>query len=420
MSFSATDCLDGLATKVNAVNNTTRKRVLFVAEAVTLAHITRPLVLAQSLNPQYFDIHFACAPGKDFLFSGTTFTRWPIQSIPEERFLRALAKGTPIYDLRTLEDYVENDLQILDQVKPDLVVGDFRLSLAVSAPLRKTTYVALVNAHWSPFSTEKRFPVPEIRLTRMLGVHLASALFHRVQPLVFAYHAEPMNRLRERHSLAALGNLLNVYTYADYTLYADVPSLVKTVDLPPNHRYIGPIFWSPSIDVPSWWNTLEDSKPIIYTTLGSSGQVQVLPAVIAALKELPVTVMLATAGRYSIRDFPANFWVADYLPGEKVVQRASLVVCSGGSATAYQALREGIPILGIPSNMDQLLTMSAIARAGAGILLRAGRMTRERFRRAVSKILGDESYRAAARHVAHEIAKLDAPSNFRSFIGGLL
>ena len=277
MSFSATDCLDGLATKVNAVNNTTRKRVLFVAEAVTLAHITRPLVLAQSLNPQYFDIHFACAPGKDFLFSGTTFTRWPIQSIPEERFLRALAKGTPIYDLRTLEDYVENDLQILDQVKPDLVVGDFRLSLAVSAPLRKTTYVALVNAHWSPFSTEKRFPVPEIRLTRMLGVHLASALFHRVQPLVFAYHAAPMNRLRKRHGLAALGNLLNIYTYADYALYADVPSLVQTVDLPPNHRYIGPIFWSPSIDVPSWWNTLEDSKPIIYTTLGSSGQVQVLP-----------------------------------------------------------------------------------------------------------------------------------------------
>ncbi len=112
--------------------------------------------------------------------------------------------------------------------------------------------------------------------------------------------------------------------------------------------------------------------------------------------------------------------MADYLPGEKVVQRASLVVCSGGSATAYQALKEGIPILGIPSNMDQLLTMSAIAHAGAGILLRAGRMTRERFRRAVSKILGDESYRAAARHVAHEIAKLDAPSNFRSFIGEVL
>jgi UDP:flavonoid glycosyltransferase YjiC (YdhE family) len=40
-----------------------RKKILFVAEAVTLAHVGRPLALAQMLDRQRYDVHFACAPG---------------------------------------------------------------------------------------------------------------------------------------------------------------------------------------------------------------------------------------------------------------------------------------------------------------------------------------------------------------------
>jgi len=61
-----------------------------------------------------------------------------------------------------------------------------------------------------------------------------------------------------------------------------------------------------------------------------------------------------------------------YLPGLKAAQRASVVVCSGGTATTYQALSCGTPVLGIPCNSDQYLSMEAIARQGSGILIRAG------------------------------------------------
>ena len=39
-----------------------RKRVLFLAEAATLAHVARPTVLARSLDPARFDVCVATGP----------------------------------------------------------------------------------------------------------------------------------------------------------------------------------------------------------------------------------------------------------------------------------------------------------------------------------------------------------------------
>ena len=206
-----------------------RKRILFVGEAVSLAHVTCPLVLAQALDPHQYEVHFACSQGYDFLFEGAShFTRWPITTIPSHQFLRALARGARLYERPTLEQYVEEDVRLLKEVRPDLVVGDFRISLSVSSAVCGVPYAALANAHWSPFTTRARFPLPEHALEWLLGVRLATALFHLVQPVIFRYHAQPMRRLRRRHGLPPLGSLLDVYTHGDHTLYLDLPSLAPT------------------------------------------------------------------------------------------------------------------------------------------------------------------------------------------------
>jgi UDP:flavonoid glycosyltransferase YjiC (YdhE family) len=396
--------------------NPRRKRILFVAEAVTLAHVTRPLVLAQALPSDQIEVHFASAERYEFVFRNTHFTSWPIQSISGERFLQALARGARLYDEQTLSAYIEEDLRLLQQVKPDLVVGDFRLSLAVSATLCKIPYAALANAHWSPYTTRGHFPLPEHPTARFLGVPLATALFHLVQPLVFAYHARPLNALRRKHGLPPLGNLLHIYTHGDFTLYTDLPSLVPTAGLPASHRYLGPIVWTPEVQIPPWWNDINPDKPVIYVTLGTSGQVDLLPMISEVLGQMPVTVMVATAGRLSLNNLADNIHTANYLPGNEAGRRAALVICNGGSATVYQALREGTPVLGIVSNMDQHLTMSSVSQAGAGTLLRAGRVTRGSLQQALTRLLYEQKYRMAARKLADEFRLWDAPSRFLSFV----
>lgn len=395
---------------------TRRKRILFFAEAVTLAHVTRPLVLAGALDTSRYDIHFACTDGYDWLLESSGFSRWSINSISPEQFMHALATGSRLYDFKTLSSYVEDDLRVLDAVSPDLVVGDFRLSLAVSAPLREVPYVALANAHWSPYAISG-FPLPEHPMVPIFGVTVANAMFQMVRPAVFAYHGMPMNRLRRRHGLAPLGDLRRVYTHGDYTLYTDVPELIPTNnDRPANHRYIGPVLWSPEVPSPDWWGSLDPHKPCIYVTLGSSGKADLLPAVVEALGQLPVTAMVATAGRQELGQVPDNIHVSDYLPGQDAARRADLVICSGGSATAYQALSEGVPVLGIAANMDQYLTMNGICAAGAGRLIRAGQTNAKAVYESVKDLLGDEKYRHAARQIAEQFRQYDAPTRFCSFI----
>ena len=58
-----------------------RKRILFFAEAVTLAHIARPLALASALSADEYDIVLTCDRPCDWLTSTYPFRIRPIRSI---------------------------------------------------------------------------------------------------------------------------------------------------------------------------------------------------------------------------------------------------------------------------------------------------------------------------------------------------
>jgi UDP:flavonoid glycosyltransferase YjiC (YdhE family) len=397
-----------------------RKKILFVAEAVTLAHIGRALALAQTLDPQRYDVHFACADGYEFCFKDSAFTRWKIASVSSQQFLGALAAGKPVYDTATLASYVDDDLRLLDAVRPDLVVGDFRLSLSVSARLAKVPYVALINAYWSPY-VRQHYTVPNIPLTRFLPIGIANALFRGARPIAFALHSVPLNRVRRRHGMQGLGvDLRRVYTDADQVLYADVPEMFAPLDMPASHAYLGPVNWSPPIVAPAWWDALPPDRPVVYVTLGSSGQGQLLPLVLDALAGLPVTVLAATAGNIRLDSVPANAYVADFLPGEAAAARSSLVICNGGSPTSHQALAAGVPLLGICSNLDQFLNMHGVAAAGAGMMLRADRFKPALVANAVKYVLSSDAASQAARKLASKFSAYDPGTRFQSAINKLL
>jgi UDP:flavonoid glycosyltransferase YjiC (YdhE family) len=226
-----------------------------------------------------------------------------------------------------------------------------------------------------------------------------------------------MNRLRLRYGLAPLGlDLRRVYTDADYTLYADLPDLVPIRRLPPTHGFLGPINWSPRIATPSWWKSLPAGQPLIYVTLGSSGQSALLPVVVQALAPLAVTVILATAGRGDLSEYPGNVLVSDYLPGDEAARLANLVICNGGSPTTYQALSEGKPVIGIASNMDQYLNMSVVQRVGAGRLIRSGLLSSALLRQTVETALCDSAMKEAAQRVKGMIDAYPAGERFASWL----
>ena len=140
--------------------------------------------------------------------------------------------------------YVRDDLKAIQETAPDVVIGDFRLSLAVSARVARVPYLAITNAYWSPYARQ-RFPIarvasdPVVRPPGGEGA-LPPGSTSGVRP-----PRPALNRVRKEYGLPGLGpDLRRIYTEADRTLYADVPELVPTFDRPAHHHYLGPILWS--------------------------------------------------------------------------------------------------------------------------------------------------------------------------------
>ena len=393
-----------------------RPRILFVSEAVTLAQVVRLVTLARTLDPARYDVHFAAARFDELVFGGTRFARHDIFSLSPEVVEARVAGGRRIYGKRTLARYVEEERALLTKVRPSLVIGDLRLSLAVSAPLSVVPYACLINAYWSPRAARDGWPMPDHPIVRWLGVERARVHFPKTLPFVFRHFAAPVNRLRAEYGLPELGSLPEVLTHGDHVLFPDAPGLTGVRALAAHERYLGPVLWSPEVPLPPWWGALEPGRPTVYVTLGSSGRAEALPIAVDAAAALGCQVLVATAGRARLATVPPHVHVADYLPGHLAARRADLVISNGGSTTSYQALAEGRPVLGIPSNLDQYLAMGAIEGAGAGLHLRAGSLTREEVRGALERLLGDATFRVAASRVRDELGRWRAADRFGAFV----
>ncbi len=374
---------------------TGRQRILFIAEAVTLAHVARAAALARGLDPARYDVHLACDRRYLHLFECLPATIHSIRSIGSDQFQERLLTGSPLYTSTELRRYVEQDLRLLTELSPDAVVGDFRISLSVSARLAAVPYLTVTNAHWSPYARQ-RFVVPELAITERFGPRLGQALFSLMRPAVFAQQAQALNRVRKDYGLPSIGySLTHVFTEADVTLYADLPELVPTFNRPAHHAYLGPVLWSPDAR-PSWWDSIPHIHPMAYVSLGTSGRADLLPLVLRALQEIGVGALVSTAGRRPPASLPNHTWVSRYLPGLEAAARADLVICNGGSATVYQAIAAGVPVLGIPNNLDQYLMMDYVRQSGAGDYLRAGDTSADALTRTSQQLLCTSAYRQQA------------------------
>lgn len=392
-----------------------KKKVLFVSENITLAQIVRLLALARRLPRECYEVHFASGPGHDWLFPGAAVQRWPLFTLDGGKGLARLAAGKRLYERATLQRYVQDELRIIDAVEPDVVIGDFRLTLAVSARLAGVKCASLINAYWSPFAVRESFPVPDHPMVRLLGLELAERYFPQAMPHVFAHFAAPLNVVRKQHGLSAV-SLLEQLCFGDAVLYPDIPELCPLLNAPASHHFLGAIPWAPDVPLPGELEANAVAPPLVYVTLGSSGDTGALPAVLAGLAELPIRGVLATAGKPLSLPVPGNFRAFDYLPGDAVAKRARLVVTNGGSSTGYQALAAGTPVLGIASNLDQYLATQSITRAGAGVLLRAASVQSEQVRAAASELCANEDVRRNAAALERAFAAVDCHSRFQTWL----
>ena len=381
-----------------------------------MAHFVRPLVLAQALDPDRYEVHFH-APSRYLQYlRNRTFEVGELATMPGEQFLANIARGAPLFPAKVLRGYVEQERRLFAQIRPALVIGDLRLSLPVSAKLAALRHAVLVNAYWSPYA-RRRTLLPSIPVTRYISPTLLLPLFRRIEPMIYAIHVAPSNRVRKHYGMPALApDIRAMYTDADYVLYADVPEFAPCYDLPGNHRYLGVCDWAAPAAKPEWWDEMQaDPKPKIFVAMGSSGSLEVMPRLVRVLGDMQVSVLLATSGR-QVPSPGGSTHVADLLPFVATARESRVVVCNGGSGSVYPAIAAGTPVLGIPANADQQLSTALLEESGAGLGVRIENASEKNLRAALDQLLLEPRYGARAREWSAVFRRYDAPSRFREFV----
>jgi UDP:flavonoid glycosyltransferase YjiC (YdhE family) len=384
-------------------------KVLFLSEAVTWSQVTRLMVLARGLeaNQSRFQAHFAASHFDPQLFDGTKFERSHVHSLSAAEVDARLARGGRIYDAATLARYVDDERRLFDRVKPDIIVSDLRWSTCISAPLAKIPLATLIDAYW--FRPLSEYPIPDHPLVRLLGVEHVKKGFGVGLAFMLRHFAKPVNDLRKKHGLAPLGDLRDVLAFGNTLLFPDDPALAPS-DRP--GFYLGPVIWSPQIPFDEIMESKRGAgRPLVYVTLGSSGSIGVVEKILEALDPLHVDVLLSTAGRFELRRRWPRVHVVGLAPGDLAARKASVVICNGGASTAYQALAEGTPIVGIPSNLDAALSMSCIAASGAGVGLRSSDDV-QHMRSAVQRVLMSPEIHRRAQEIAASFRRYDPQRRF--------
>ena len=170
-------------------------------------------------------------------------------------------------------------------------------------------------------------------------------------------------------------------------------------------------FRDPALDarpapLPDWWPG--DERPLVYVSFGSVAAelpfaAGVYRQALEAVADLPVQALLTvgTSGEVELGEPPANVRVERWVPQADVLARAAAVVCHGGSGTTLGTLAAGVPLVVVPLFADQPSNAARVAHVGAGVVSAV-----DGIGPSVERVLGDDSYRAAARRVAEEMRSL--------------
>jgi UDP:flavonoid glycosyltransferase YjiC (YdhE family) len=396
------------------------KRVLFMCETVTLAHIVRSLSLATSLKDEGYEIYFAAREVPVTVEEQMQgMHRLPLESsVSSADFLKSLSHGKIPYDVKTIEKQVDEDLTLLSRLQPCLVVGDFRNSLLISAKLAGVQYLNITNLTWNR-TAQLPLQIPDLPLVHIFGEMISKTLFSIVRPFVFRSLARPFNTVAKNRGLKkGLGSLLDIYCGGDVVFYADDARLVKTETLPSHHHVGGHIAGHLNLN-PSDLKDLEGTEPLIVVSLGSSGPQELLPQILQGLSRLPVRVLVSTAGKKLSLPSYENVQLMDFVPVDLLMKQASALICNGGSPSSYAAAGEGVPFLSIPINLDQFNTSQAFVSRGVSLRLRREQVTPESICTAVNRLLTDKKIHLALREMKAELAANDAQKYFRELVGNL-
>jgi hypothetical protein len=205
-----------------------------------------------------------------------------------------------------------------------------------------------------------------------------------------------------------------MYRLPDAVAALTVPEFdFPRVTPPPALTYAGILPPRPAADRsrPPWWHELDGDQPVVVVTQGTLANTDlgqlVEPALLALADEkVLVVAALGRSGGLGI-DVPGNARVAEYVPFDELLPLADVLITNGGFGGTQQALAAGVPVVICGTTEEKPMTAARVAYHRVGIDLQTANPAPEQLQAAVTAILDDPDYRAAAARLRDAYAAYD-------------
>ncbi|WP_161557556.1 nucleotide disphospho-sugar-binding domain-containing protein [Acidisarcina polymorpha] len=156
------------------------------------------------------------------------------------------------------------------------------------------------------------------------------------------------------------------------------------------------------------WERLT-GDPFIYVTMGTmlNGSAERLRLVVQAAQAKGRQVVVST-GPYlqpdDLGELAENTITVSYAPQIDLLKLADLCITHGGLNTVLESLYHGVPLVVLPIGFDQPGVAARVAHFGVGRFLNTQTPDRDVLAAMIEEVLGDPSYRNAARRMQEKIA----------------
>lgn len=323
--------------------------VLFLPNRTGMGHLLRSGCIAKQLTSEGIKVALAYSGAysdlidENILIDGT-------RSDYDDTFLTLDAQRALSYlmNYERLETIVDDEIALLERIKPKLVVGDTRFCLRISSGVCNTKYISLLNANMTPYYDT----VPN-------------------QFAQFCQDAvEPFNQLARKRGLRFRISSFNDVCIGETNLICDLEDFLPLYDFPAErYVYTGPILTS--VGAPDTSEAINEirkqSRTLVYLTLGGTGTARLMELIHSIPTETGTHFVISSARRIQAKN-AENIHFFEFVPMD-TLSYFDLCVNQGGNGTIYQCIARGLPMVCFPSNPDQYYNSCRVDELGIGQMI---------------------------------------------------
>jgi len=330
-----------------------------------LSHYLRTIQLAQVLSEEY-DVYFVYSSSYAEYIKQAGFKSFNCVVFDAHEVMRHARKFDFSWlNYEKMKDIFEDQVRVIKELKPQVVLGDTAPTLKMAAEFTHTTYISLMNGYMSKYYAETRrlsdthpaakfrdkLPMAVFEWMTKLGESLAFRAVHR-----------PFKKLRKEFNLSLKKMYLDELE-GDFNLICDLAEFFPQKKVPENYTYLGPLFFKGEDPELELLKKMNNGKKNILVSVGSSGSLKNFQFLNQA--KFYKYNIIVTGNEQGVLNGP-HILSKPFVNITAILEQVDLALLHGGNGSIYQALAFGVPILAMTSIFEQEWNVQAIERLGLG------------------------------------------------------